>query len=141
MNRKIWIAIMGTLSVLCLAGCGDGLNKVQSQNINSAQSSLTRPVSDISYGFTKIEKYIAREDYASATTISRNLYDEFHDAILPPLTAKKGKAYADDIHKKYDELEAAIRSKNKSKITKLIKVNQDNLKTTARILGVSLISS
>lgn len=132
--------MMGTLLVLSLAGCGDSLNKVQSQNISSPQSSLTRPFSDMLYGFTKIEKYTARGDYASAKTISHNLYDEFHDAILPPLTKKKGKAYADVIHEKYDELEEAIRSKDKSKITKLIRINRDNLKTIAPILGVSVIS-
>jgi hypothetical protein len=141
MTKKIFILITGTLLALCLAGCGDSQNKIQSQYIGSAQSSLTRPFSDMLYGFTKIEKYLARGDYNSATTISHNLYDEFHDAILPPLTAKKGKTYAENIDKKYDELDDAIRSKNKSKIIELIKVNRDNLKTIAPMLGVSLISS
>lgn len=140
MSKKSIIVMMGTIMALGLAGCGDSQNKVQPQYIGTAQSSLTRPFSDMLYGFTKIEKYVARGDYASAKTISHNLYDEFHDVILPPLTAKKGKAYSEDIHRKYDELEDAIRSKNKSKITELIKVNRDNLKTIAPILGVSLIS-
>ncbi|MED1472835.1 hypothetical protein [Bacillus salipaludis] len=59
-------------------------------------------------------------------------------AILPPLTEKKGKTYAEDIHGKYDELQDAITSKNRAKIVELIKVNRDNLDTVAKILGISL---
>jgi uncharacterized membrane protein YvbJ len=53
---------------------------------------------------------------------------------------KKGKTYAENIHEKYDELEAAIASKNKSKVRKLIQENRENIKTIAPILGVSLVS-
>ena len=141
MNKKIFIAILGTLLALCIAGCGDSQNKVQPQYIGSAQSSLTRDFSDMIYGFTKMEKYVARGDYRSAQTISNNLYDELHEAILPPLATIRGKAYADQIGRKYDELDQAITSKNKSKISKLITVNRDNLKTIAPTLGVRLISS
>jgi hypothetical protein len=140
MIKKLFTVLMGTLLGISLAGCGDSLNKAQPQYIGSAQSSLTRPVSDMLYGFTKIEKYVAREDFASAKTISHNLYDEFHDVLLPPLEAKKGKAYAQKIDEKYDELDDAIRSKNKAKIAELIKVNRENLKKTAQLLGVSLLS-
>jgi hypothetical protein len=140
MSKKIVIIIMGILLALSLSGCGDSQNKIQYQNIDSPRSSLTRPFSDLLYGFTKIEKYVAREDYASAATLSHNLYDEFHDAILPPLKEKMGEAYAADIHEKYDELEDAIKSKNKSKIAELIKVNRNNLKTIAPMFGVSLFS-
>ncbi|MCM2532596.1 hypothetical protein NDK43_09625 [Neobacillus pocheonensis] len=145
MSKKIFIAIMGTLLALSLAGCGNSLNNsqnnIQSQKISYAQRSLTAPFSDLLYGFTAIKKYVAKGDYDSATTLSNNLYDEFHDAILPSLTAKKGRTYAENIDRKYDELDAAISNKNKLKITELIKENRDNLKTIGPILGVSVISS
>lgn len=145
MRNKIFIAMMGTLLVLNLAGCGNALNKnqvdIQSQKISYAQRSLTGPFSDLLYGFSAIEKYVTNGDYDSANTLTNNLYDEFHDAILPPLAAKKGKAYAEQIDGKYDELQNAISNKNKSKVRKLIKENRDNLKTIAPILGVSVLSS
>lgn len=136
---------MGTLLVLISAGCGDSLNNsqnnIQAQKITYASRSLTAPFSDLLYGFAAMEKYVANGDYNSARTLSRNLYDEFHDAILPSLTAKKGKSYAEQIDRKYDELDEALSKKNKSKITELIKKNRSNLKTIAPILGVSVISS
>lgn len=147
MSKKIFIAMMGTLLVLGLAACGNSINNNISQNnihykkTSYAQRSLTAPFSDLLYGFTALDKFVANGDYNSATTLSRNLYDEFHDAILPPLAAKKGKTYAEAIDGKYDELENALQNKNKSKIRQLIKVNRDNLKTIAPILGVSVISS
>jgi hypothetical protein len=147
MSKKIIIAIMVTLLTLSLAACGDSINKNISQNniqykkVSYAERSLTQPFSDLLYGFTALEKYATNGDYDSATTLSRNLYDEFHDAILPPLTAKRGQTYAGDIDRKYDELEKAISNKDQSRIKKLIKVNRDNLKKIAPILGVSVISS
>ncbi|CRK80782.1 hypothetical protein [Neobacillus massiliamazoniensis] len=145
MSKKIIIAMMGTLLALSLAGCGDALNNsqnnIQAQKISNSQRSLTAPFSDLLYGFTAIEKYVANGDYESATTLTNNLYDEFHDAILPPLAAKKGKTYAEKMDRKYDELQEAISNKDQSKITELIKENRNNLKTIAPILGVSVISS
>ncbi|MDQ0201113.1 hypothetical protein [Neobacillus ginsengisoli] len=145
MRKKLFIAIMGTLLTLSLAGCGDALNNsrndIQSQKTSYTKRSLTAPFSDLLYGFSAIEKYVANGDYGAATTLSNNLYDEFHDAILPPLRAKKGKAYAERIDKNYDELQVAISKKDKSKVTELIKENRDSLKTIAPILGVSVISS
>jgi mevalonate pyrophosphate decarboxylase len=145
MSKKIINAMMGTLLVLSLAGCGDALNNsqnnIQAQKISNSQRSLTAPFSDLLYGFTAIEKYVANGDYESATTLTNNLYDEFHDAILPPLTAKKGKTYAEKMDRKYDELQEAISNKDQSKISELIKENRNNLKTIAPILGVSVISS
>lgn len=85
-----------------------------------------------------IEQNINKGDYSSANTLAGNLHDKFHAAILPPLTAKKGKTYAEDIHGKYDELQDAVTSKNNSKIAELIKVNRNNLNTIASIVGVSL---
>ncbi|NRD79570.1 hypothetical protein HPT25_19605 [Bacillus sp. BRMEA1] len=140
MRNKIWIVLVGAVIVIGIAGCGDSQNKVQPQYVGTAQSSLTRPFSDMLYGFTKIEKYVSRGDYSSATTISNNLYDEFHDAILPPLQAKKGKTYAEKMDKKYDELGDAIKRKDKAKITELINVNRDNLRHIAPMMGVSLLS-
>jgi mevalonate pyrophosphate decarboxylase len=145
MSKKIIIAMMGTLLALSLAGCGDALNNsqnnIQAQKISNSQRSLTAPFSDLLYGFTAIEKYVANGDYESANTLTNNLYDEFHDAILPPLTAKKGKTYAEKMDRKYDELQEAISNKDQSKISELIKENRNNLKTIAPILGVSVISS
>jgi len=147
MRNKIIIAIMVTLLTLSLSACGDSINNNISQNniqfkkVSYAERSLTQPFSDLLYGFTAMDKFVTNGDYNSATTLSRNLYDEFHDAILPPLMAKKGKTYAEDIDRKYDELEKALSNKNKSRFKELLKVNRDNLKKIAPILGVSVISS
>ncbi|MBI0580437.1 hypothetical protein IEC97_24115 [Neobacillus cucumis] len=145
MRKEIIMVAMGTLTAIGLAGCGDSqnrsMNEIQTQKISYSQRSLTAPFSDLLYGFSAIEKYVAKGDYDNATTLSRNLYDEFHDAILPPLTVKKGKTYADNVDRKFDELTEAISNKNQSKIPNLIKENRNNLKTIAPILGVSVIST
>jgi uncharacterized lipoprotein len=158
MNKKIFVPIMGAFLVLSLAGCGTSQTTNKSENKSSAQSSqasksnqddsmkgmkmdnqpLEKAFQDELNGFTTIEQDIQKGDYKSANTLAGNLHDEFHAAILPPLTDKKGKAYAEDIHGKYDELQDAITSKDTSKIAELIKVNRDNLNTAAQILGVTL---
>ena len=146
MSKKIFIGIMGTLLTLSAAGCSDTLtnNELTTQSdykMTHAKRSLSTPFVDMFYGFKMMDKFIAHEDYASAKTLSRNLDDEFHDAILPPLIAKKGKTFAAGIDAKYDELTEAISQKNKPQIHKLIVENRNNLKTIAPILGVSVISS
>jgi uncharacterized membrane protein YvbJ len=157
MNKKIMTVLIGIALTFSLAGCGTAQNtNSQSNNTTSSSSasksskdnsmpgmkmgnqSLTKAFQDELNGFTTIEQDIAKGNYPSATTLASNLHDEFHAAILPPLSAKKGKTYAEDIHAKYDELQDAITSKDKSKIAELIKVNRDNLNTIAPILGVSL---
>ncbi|MCQ6282795.1 hypothetical protein [Bacillus sp. EB600] len=160
MNEKIITVIIGAALTLSLAGCGTAQNN-NSQSKNTTQSnsaskssqdnsmpgmkmgnqgnqSLTKAFQDELNGFTIIEQDVNKGDYTSATTLAGNLHDEFHAAILPPLKAKKGETYAEDIHSKYDELQDAVTSKNNSKIAELIKVNRDNLNTVAKILGVSL---
>jgi hypothetical protein len=137
-RKTIFKVFLGTLLTLSLTGCGDSMNSLQVHNKNAVQHSLTRPFSDMLYGFSKMEKFVAKGDYADAKTLSRNLSDEFHETILPPLIVKKGKSYADRIHSKYDELEVAIDHKNKSSIKKLIEENRQNFKKIAPSLGVSL---
>jgi uncharacterized membrane protein YvbJ len=144
MNKKIMTVLIGAALTFSLAGCGTTQNN-NSQSSNTAKSSqdnsntqLSKAFQDELNGFTSIEQDVSKGDYKSATTLANNLHDEFHAAILPPLTAKKGKTYAEDIHGKYDNLQDAIASKDKSKIAELIKVNRDNLHTIAPILGVSL---
>jgi hypothetical protein len=146
MNKKIFIAIMGTLLTLSVAGCGDTLNNRElsirsAHKISYAKRSLSTPFADMFYGFRLMDKLVANEDYDAAKTLSRNLDDEFHDAILPSITAKKGKPFADGIDGKYDQLTEAISNKNKSKIRELITVNRNNLKKIAPMLGVSVIST
>jgi uncharacterized lipoprotein YehR (DUF1307 family) len=160
MNKKILTIVIGTALTLSLAGCGSSqTNNSQSKNTNQSSNAtksskdnsmpgmkmgnqdnqpLTKAFQDELNGFTTIEQDVSKGDYTSATTLAGNLHDEFHAAILPPLTEKKGKKYAEDIHGKYDELQDAITSKNNSKITEMIKVNRDNLNTIAPILGISL---
>jgi hypothetical protein len=155
MINKLSVVILSTLLVLSLGGCGTSSQSNNSQSSNAKKSSqdnsmpgmkmdnqgnqsLTNAFQDELNGFTTIEQDVNKGDYTSATTLAGNLHDEFHAAILPPLTDKKGKSYAEDIHGKYDELQDAITSKNNSKIAELIKVNRDNLNTVAKILGVSI---
>jgi hypothetical protein len=138
MKKKVILVFLGTLLILNVAGCGDTMNSLQVHNKNSVQHSMARPFSEMLYGFSKMEKFVANGDYADAQTLSRNLSDEFHETILPSLIVKKGKKYADRIHVKYDELEQAIDRKDQPKITKLIKENQENFKKIAPMLGVSV---
>lgn len=160
MNKKIITVLIGTALTLSLAACGTSQSNT-SQSKNTSQSSrnatkssqdnsmpgeygkqgnqpLTKAFQDELNGFTTIEQDVQKGNYSSAQTLASNLHDEFHAAILPPLTAKKGSTYAEEIHAKYDELQDAVTSKNNSKISELIKVNRDNLNTIAPILGVSL---
>ncbi|MGG2066753.1 hypothetical protein [Bacillus sp. S14(2024)] len=154
MNKKRFAVILGALLALSLAGCGTSQNNNKSNQSSQApksdqdnsmkgmemgnQQSLAKAFQDELNGFTTIEQDVNKGDYTSATTLAGNLHDEFHAAILPPLTEKKGKTYAEDIHGKYDELQDAITSKNNTKIAELIKVNRDNLNTVAKILGVTI---
>jgi len=162
MNKKIYAVIIGSTLALSLAGCGttqdnnqsqSNTQNTQTQSNNTSKSAkddsmkgmemendqaLAKAFKDELDGFTTIEQDIKKGDYKSANTIAGKLHDEFHAAILPPLKAKKGEAYAEEIHGKYDALQDAISSNNNTNITKLIKVNRDNLNKVAEILGVSL---
>ena len=153
MNKKI-VAAIGAVLVLGLAGCGNAEkkdtsdqsmknmkmdhNKMDHNQMSKSNSALAKAFQDELNGFTKIEQDVKNNDYKDATAIADNLHNEFHAAILPPLKDKKGTTYAEDIHGKYDELQDAIKSKNPTKITEMIKVNRDNLHTVANILGVSI---
>ncbi|WP_129726045.1 MULTISPECIES: hypothetical protein [Bacillaceae] len=146
MSKKILITIMGTLLTLSVAGCGNTLNnnELNAQSdykMTYAKRSLSRPFADMFYGFRLMDKLIAKEDYAAAKTLSRNLDDEFHDAILPSIIAKKSKTFANGIDEKYDELTEAISKKDKSQIHELIVLNRNNLKEIAPMLGVSVLST
>lgn len=159
MNKKIMAVISGALVIFCLAGCGTSQSNNNSQSKNTSQSNsaskstqdssmkgmkmdnqqpLTKAFQDELNGFSAIELDVKKGDFKSATTLANSLHDEFHAAILPPLKAKKGQTYAEDIHGKYDELQDAITSKSPIKIAELIKVNRDNLHTVSGILGVSI---
>ncbi len=102
------------------------------------QDQIQKAFQDELNGLTTVEQDIKKGDYQNASLIADQLHEEFHAVILPPLTEKKGKEYAEDIHGKYDELQDAIKQKNKANITQLVKVNRDNLQTVADILGISL---
>ncbi|WP_397539195.1 hypothetical protein [Rummeliibacillus pycnus] len=159
MNKKIYAIIIGSSLAFSLTGCGTSQDHNQSQSNTLTQSNTTskstkddsmkgmemennqalaKAFKDELDGFTTIEQDIKKGDYKSANTIAGKLHDEFHAAILPPLKAKKGEVYAEEIHGKYDALQDAITSKDNTNITKLIKVNRDNLKKVAEILGVSI---
>ncbi len=152
MNGNVRTTITGVLMVLVLAGCGQQQASVSTNNANTGMGNMvmtnTTPAAqtiglaqafeDELNGFTAIENDINKGNYPDATTLANNLHDEFHAAILPPLKAKKGDAYAENVHSKYDELQDAIKDKDTDKIAQLIKVNRDNLHTVASILGVQL---
>jgi hypothetical protein len=154
MNKKL-IATIGLVSILGLAGCSSsshkdnssmsGMSKQEMKNMNDTQhqaskvnSPLNQAFNDELNGFTKIEQEIKKKDYKDANNLATKLHDEFHASILPPLKAKKGATYAENIHGKYDELQNAITSKDVTKMNQLIKVNRDNLHTAAKILNVKL---
>jgi hypothetical protein len=146
MMKKMFVVIIGALMAISLVGCGTSENKSASKpkqdnsmkGMKMGDASLKKAFQDELNGFTTIENDVNKGDYQSATTLASSLHDEFHAAILPPLKQMKGETYAENIHGKYDELQDAVTSKDKTKIAQLIKVNRDNLYTVAKILGVSL---
>lgn len=143
MIKKISVIILSTFLALSLGGCGTSTTKSSKDSSMEGmqmgkQQPLAKAFQDELNGFSTIEQDVKKGDYTSATALASNLHDEFHAAILPPLTEKKGKTYAEDIHGKYDELQDAVTSKDNIKIAELIKVNRDNLNTVAKILGISL---
>lgn len=148
MNNKIITAMIGVIMVLFLTGCGTSQNNNAAQSatkdsmkgmsMGGSQKPLSKAFQDELDGFTTIEQDIKKADFKSAVSLANHLHDEFHAVILPPLKAKKGENDAEAIHGKYDELQDAITNKNNTKITELIKVNRDNLKTAAQVLGVPL---
>lgn len=153
MNNKIITAMIGVIVVLFLTGCGTSQNNNAAQSatkdsmkgmsmkgmsMGGSQKPLSKAFQDELDGFTTIGQDIKKADFKSAVSLANHLHDEFHAVILPPLKAKKGENDAEAIHGKYDELQDAITNKNNTKITELIKVNRDNLKTAAQVLGVPL---
>lgn len=154
MNKKIISLIIGSLTTISLlAGCAPSSkqttqstaqstqNTIQNQTNNSASSSnneLSKAFNDELDGFTTIEQDVKKNDFTDAQKLADQLHETFHMAIVPPLTDKKGKDYAESIHGKYDELQDAVKSKDTAKIAELIKVNRDNLDTVANVLGVSI---
>ena len=147
MMKKMFAIIVGALFVTSLVGCGTtSENKSASKpkhdnsmkGMKMGDSSLKKAFQDELNGFSTIESDVKKGDFQSASTLASSLHDEFHAAILPPLKQMKGSTYAENIHGKYDELQDAVTSKDKTKIAELIKVNRDNLNTVAKILGVSL---
>lgn len=161
MIKNIIAIVCGVALTISLAGCGSSQtksanaqvkstsNNTQSQTSQSSDSSanssgstsqgaLAQAFQDELNGFTTIEQDVKKSDYASAKKIADQLHNEFHAEILPPLKAKKGNTYAENIHSKYDEMQDAVTNKDDTKITQLIKVNRDNLHTVAKILGVTI---
>ena len=147
--RKLFAIIVGFLLVSSLFGCGTSTNKSASKpkqdqsmknmkGMKMGNQSLTTAFQDELNGFTTIENDVNEGDFKTASAVADNLHNEFHAAILPPLKDKKGETYAENIHGKYDELQDAVASKDKTKIAQMIKVNRDNLNMAAKILGVSL---
>lgn len=140
--------MIGLIMIVSLAACGTAQSNSSQQHKKDAmkgmsmknghQSSLLTAFQDELKGLTSIEQETKQADYKSATSLANQLHDEFHVRILPPLKAKKGANYAEKIHGKYDELQDAIMSKDRTKIKELIKVNRENLKTVAKILSVPL---
>jgi hypothetical protein len=144
MYKKIIAVVCGALLIFGLVGCGGSSNTNKDSSMkgmkmgNQNQKALKQAFQDELDGFTAVNKDVSKGDYKSAKTLAGKLHDEFHAEILPPLKAKKGEAYAENIHGKYDELQDAISNEDTSKIAELIKVNRDNLHNVAKILGVSI---
>ncbi|MCO7175489.1 hypothetical protein ACFP7A_06275 [Sporolactobacillus kofuensis] len=146
MGKKISAIIMGAVLVLSFAGCGtvhkdndsQSAKDTSMENMPMGKKALPKAFEDELNGFKTIEKDVKKKDFKSATSVANNLHNVFHMHIVPPLKEKKGAAYAEEIHGKYDELQDAVKSQNPSEITKLIKINRENLVKVAKILGVSL---
>lgn len=152
MFKYILTVICGVALVVSLVGCSSSQNNTNhsqssgkslssqpsAKKDSSASGALSIAFQDELNGFTTIEQDVKKGDYSSAKQTADQLHNEFHAEILPPLKAKKGNTYAENIHSKYDELQDAVSSKDPTKIAQLIKVNRDNLNTVAKILGVSI---
>lgn len=144
---KTITAMIGLIMIVSLTACGTAQSGSSQQHKdamkgmsmkNGHQGSLSKAFQDELKGLTSIEQEMKQADYKSATSVANQLHDEFHVRILPSLKAKKGADYAEKVHGKYDELQDAIMSKDRTKIKELIKVNRENLKTVAKILNVPL---
>lgn len=151
MSKISMALILGAVLAFNLAGCGT-TQKSESKHEKAVKSSnivkkgakvtdnqtLSNAFHDELNGFTTIEQEVKKGDYTKANTKASKLHDEFHASILPAIVQKKGETYAENIHGKYDELQDAIKSKNNTRISQLIKINRDNLHIVAKILGVEI---
>ncbi|SDX06224.1 hypothetical protein SAMN04489725_1464 [Alicyclobacillus hesperidum] len=119
---------------------GMSMSNINMPGMNMTSSSdaylLSKAFVDEYSGFDRIQADISKGDYNDALNIANSLHDEFHVAILPPLRDKKGDTFAEAVHSKYDALQDAIQSHDKSKILILLTINRSNLKMVAKILGV-----
>jgi hypothetical protein len=88
-------------------------------------------------GLSSIEAAVNKGDFDSASKTFAPLHDEYHAAVLPPIKQKNAKL-AEDMHSKFDELDSALDSKDKSKILSAIKANKDSLNKAAKVLGISI---
>ncbi|AJA46944.1 hypothetical protein CPAST_c08440 [Clostridium pasteurianum DSM 525 = ATCC 6013] len=109
-----------------------------SNSETSSKDALNKAFTDELTGLATIEQDVKKNDFTDAEKLAQQLHEKFHMEIVPALADKKGKDYAEDIHSKYHELQDAVKSKDTAKIAELIKVNRDNLDTTANILEISI---
>ena len=158
--KKFLGILPGLVLMFTLVGCGTSTDNVSAPTNTSSMGNmdmgnmtmsnqtsstqvdktpgLTQAFEDELNGFTTIQHDIKQNNYQDAITLANQLHNEFHAVILPPLRAKKGTTYAENIHAKYDQLQDAVKGKDTAQIARLVKVNRNNLYLVANILDVKL---
>ncbi|HJV47257.1 MAG TPA: hypothetical protein VJ824_16185 [Bacillota bacterium] len=141
-----------------LSGCGSDEHHEHGQKIGTAQqpaptqqqnNQVSQPTDSLSNvqiekaiqdelnGLTTIETAVNKGDFEAASKTFEPIHDEYHAAVLPPIKAKNQKL-AEDMHSKFDALDAALDAKDKNKILSAIKTNRDSLNQAAKELGISV---
>ncbi|RXY98898.1 hypothetical protein [Fictibacillus sp. S7] len=147
MKTKGFLLIPLTFAVsLGLAGCSSSQNsgddhsqhEHKDTNTNKTNNSQTaKAIKEELNGLTAIEKDVNKKDFKSAADQFESMHEEYHSAVLPPIEAKN-KKMGEDMHGKFDALEEAINSKDKTQILKNVKINRDCLQKAAKELGIQL---
>ncbi|MCK6257811.1 hypothetical protein LCY76_14600 [Fictibacillus sp. KIGAM418] len=147
MKTKEFLLIPLTFAViLSLAGCGtskqSGKDHSQHEhkktNTSKPNNSQTgKAIKEELNGLDSIEKDVNKKDFKSAADQFESMHEEYHSTVLPPIEAKN-KKMGEDMHGKFDALEAAINSKDKTQILTNVKINRDSLQKAVKELGIQL---
>ncbi|UZJ80511.1 hypothetical protein [Fictibacillus sp. KU28468] len=145
MKTKGFLLIPLTFAI-SLAGCGTSQDaghdhsKHEHKDTNTGKpnnSQTGKAIKEELNGLDVIEKNVNKKDFKSAADQFESMHEEYHSAVLPPIEAKN-KKMGEDMHGKFDALEEAINSKDKSQILTNVKINRDSLQKAAKELGIQL---
>jgi hypothetical protein len=140
-TKGLLVSLTFALSI-CLAGCNnsehDHSHHEHKDNASMPSSDDTsKAIKEELHGLDLIEKDVNKKDFNSAADQFESMHEKYHASVLPPIESEN-KKMGEDMHSKFDALEEAINSKDKTQILNNVKVNRESLKKAAKELKIQL---